>query len=89
MSALFNLNERVYVTKQNTIEGPYKIVKVSTIESEDRVSYTYLVETLTEKKWIAEAKLKKYNRGGKVSYPKQNSYKSREINWKKRFFFTE
>ena len=90
MTARFKLNERVYVRNSNKeLEGPYKIVKVNTNESESCVSHNYLLETLTEKKWVAEDKLQEYNQGDKVNYPKVNSYNGKEINLRKRFFFTE
>ena len=90
MTAVFKINERVYVKKsQNQLEGPYKIVKVNTIETENSVSHNYLVETLTENRWVAEANLKEYNPGNRVYYPKKSSYASKEVNLRKRFFFTE
>ena len=90
MTAVFKINERVYVKKsKNQLEGPYKIVKVNTIETENNVSHNYLVETLTEKMWVSEDNLKEYNPGNRVAYPKLTGYKGKEVNLRKRFFFTD
>lgn len=90
MTAVFKINEKVYVKKStNQLEGPYKIVKVNTIETENSVSHNYLVETLTEKKWVSEENLKEYVPGNKVAYPRMKGYVGNKVNLRKRFFFTE